>query len=261
MNQKGPAVTQVSINPNTWIWGIFVACVSMQFLLILADYVLNYMDVFGDINMRRMWNIAREGSIPTWFSSAQAHMLGATVLLIAVVKAANSSRLITFIWIGIGLFFLWIGIDDVAEIHERLGAAIRNKLEDISGAESNIPSFAWQAFLAPVFAAIGLFIALFLWREFWRKRLVHYLIFGFGLWVVAQIIDYLEGIESIDIYYLLIQDMLQVERKYFVTHTMKVIEEEMEMLGTTVLWVGFLHYLAAISGGLHFTFNKDSKSS
>ena len=37
-----------------------------------------------------------------------------------------------------------------------------------------------------------------------------------------------------------------IERRYGVTHTAKLIEEMLEMFGTTLLWIGFLHYLAAL---------------
>lgn len=38
--------------------------------LVVGDYVFNFLDVAGDIRIRRIFNVAREESIPTWFSSS-----------------------------------------------------------------------------------------------------------------------------------------------------------------------------------------------
>ncbi len=78
----------------------------------------------------------------------------------------------------IGLFFIFIGIDDGAAIHEKLGGA----LERMAAKKS--------------------------------------------------------------------EEQGAIEDKYFVTHTFKVVEEVLEMLGTTLLWVGFMHYVAAAADGV-----------
>jgi len=234
---------------------IFITCIAIQFLLIFFDYVFNYLDILDDKSIRRIWNIAREKSIPTWFSSMQAQALGITVFLIAIVQAPYISRFKTWIWILIGMFFLWIGIDDFAEIHEKLGGALERMVKDD---ESGIilkfllknPSFAWHTFIAPFFALCGLGILFFLWTNFWRLNLMRYLIWGFICWFIAQSIDFTEGLDDIDEFYKWIQTSLELEHKYAVSHTSKVIEELLEMFGTTLLWVGFLSYFANVSNGL-----------
>ena len=114
------------------------------------------------------------------------------------------------------------------------------------------PSFSWHTFIAPIFALCGLGIAVFLWMAFWQLNLIRYLVLGFGCWIVSQGLDFIEGLGKIDDFYKSIQDLLSIERYYLVTHTFKVVEEVLEMLGTTLLWVGFLHYFAVVSNGLKF---------
>ena len=68
-----------------WIQVILRTCIAMQILFILADYFINYKNVFNAVDLRDIWNIAREMSIPTWFASLQAQLLAGTVFLIAIV--------------------------------------------------------------------------------------------------------------------------------------------------------------------------------
>ncbi len=259
LNKTGEEKIQ-TINMQRLIKIIFISCIAIQVSLIFLDYIFNYLDVFDDKSIRRIWNIARESSIPTWFSSTQAQALGITVFLIAIVQAPYISRFKMWIWLFIGMFFLWIGIDDAAEIHEKLGGALERMInDDESGIIINFllknPSYSWHTFIAPFFALCGLGIMLFLWMAFWRLSLIHYLILGFGCWAIAQGIDFTEGLDDIDEFYKQIQESLSLEHKYAVSHTFKVVEEVLEMFGTTLLWIGFLYYFANISNGLQIKLN------
>ncbi|MBE9563389.1 MAG: hypothetical protein IMF12_11070 [Proteobacteria bacterium] len=255
------------VNMQQWIKVIFISCILAQIFLIVCDYIFNYENIFEDKSIRRIWNIARENSIPTWFASMQAQALGITVFLIATVQSRYISRLKLWTWILIGMFFLWIGIDDMAEIHEKLGGALErmaNKDDTEWGGPIGLllknPSFAWHTFIAPFFALCGLLIAIFLWTVFWKLNLTRYLVLGFGCWIIAQGIDFTEGLDNIDDYYISIKESLDLERKYGVSHTFKVVEEELEMLGTTLLWVGFLHYLANITNGMQIRIKSSDSS-
>jgi len=235
---------------------IFISCIAIEVLLIISDYVFNYLDIFDEKSIRRIWNIARENSIPTWFSSIQAQVLGVTVFLIAIVQAPHISRFKMWIWILIGMFFLWIGIDDAAEIHEKLGGALERMANKDSGMITGFwlknPSFPWHTFIAPFFALCGLGILVFLSATFWRLNLIHYLVLGFGCWAIAQSLDFIEGLDEAEQLYEWIQESLDIKREYAVTHTFKVVEEVLEMFGTTLLWIGFLHYFAHVGNGLQF---------
>jgi hypothetical protein len=235
---------------------VFLSCLALILLFIVCDYVFNYLDVTGERGIRRIWNIAREQSLPTWFSSVQAQLLGVTVCLIAWAESRSVSVLKTAAWLLTGLFFLWVGIDDYAEIHEKLGGA----LERLAGKGDNTavtemllrnPSFSWHTFIAPVFALCGLGILAFLWRSFWRLGLIHFLVLGFGCWAVAQGIDFIEGLDRVADLHLWLEEAFGADSRYGVTHSLKVIEEVLEMLGTTLLWTGFLKYLAVAADGLN----------
>ena len=244
------------IDMQRWIRIVFILCVTAQVFLIICDYIFNYLDLFNDLDMRRIWNLAREKSIPTWFSAMQTQALGMTVFFTGIVQFRRISHLKTMIWILIGMFFFWIGVDDFAEIHERLGSVLERLVENRVG--ENIPfiglflknpSYNWHTFMTPLFALCGLGITVFLWTAFRQTKLFSYLFLGFGCWVVAQAIDYMEGLDQIESLYKGIQETLAIKRKYGVTHTFKVVEEVLEMFGTTLLWIGFLRYFAMVADG------------
>ena len=246
-----------TIDMQRWIRVVFISCVVAQVLLIICDYYFNYLNLFNDKDMRRIWNIAREKSIPTWFSAMQTQALGITVLFIGFVQFRRISHMKTLIWILIGMFFLWIGIDDFAEIHERLGSVLERLVEKHVDRSSSFiglflknPSYNWHTFMTPIFALCGFGITVFLWRAFWRAKLFVYLFLGFGCWIIAQAIDYMEGLDRVDALYKCIQETFAIKRKYGVTHTFKVVEEVLEMFGTTLLWIGFLRYFSGIADGL-----------
>jgi hypothetical protein len=252
-----------TISMQQWIKVIFISCVVTQIMLILCDYVFNYIDIFDDKSIRRIWNIARENSVPTWFASMQAQLLGVTVFLIAIVQSRRISRIKMWSWFLVGFFFLWIGIDDVVELHEKLGGALERMVtkdnEELGGLIGFLlknPSFSWHTFIAPVFALCGLAIVAFLWTDFWRLNLARYLVLGFGCWAIAQSLDFIEGLDNIDDFYDSIKEYLSIKRSYGVPHTFKVVEEVLEMLGTTLLWLGFLHYFATVANGLQIRLTK-----
>lgn len=235
-----------------FFWGLVIIV-----LLVVFDYIFNYLNVLEDMGFRRIWNVARENSIPTWFSSMLAHLLGITVLAVAAVQRHSISIFKTVAWVLIGLFFLWIGIDDFAEIHEKLGGVLVRMADDgnnsgLTGVLLQNPSFSWHTFIAPVFALFGVAILLFLWVEFYRLRLLHYVILGFGCWFVAQGLDFIEGLDNADELYRWFQDTLDMVDGYGISHTFKVIEETLEMVGTLLLLTGFMQYLAYVSNGLQF---------
>ena len=106
-------------------------------------------------------------------------------------------------------------------------------------------SYTWHIVLGPVFAALGLFLLLFAWREFRSPLLKILFLAGLACLGVAQVMDYLEGIDPIVEY---LGRLLSVS-DYTVHHFSKSAEEFLEMLGQTLLLVTFLRHLGAIADG------------
>ena len=216
---------------------ILIGVVAMQFILLAANYAFNFFDLFGDISIRRIFNIAREGSLPSWLASAQAGAIALTAWFLNRVDREH-----VWGWRGVSLFFLYIGLDDAAEIHERVGSAL-GRLADEGGWIADYPSFAWQIFLAPFLAAGLLATAIFLWmRVPAGRKLVAFALVAFAM---AQGLDYLEGVEG------LLDGWAEDASvaAYTVNHGSRAIEEMLEMLATTALWAPMLWTLAERTKG------------
>lgn len=264
--------TTLLIRLDYWIPIIFAYCIFAELILILCDYLFTYLNFFHEIDIQRLWDIAREKSFPTWFSALQAHALALTVFLIAMVQWHHINRLSRYMWIFTGFFFLWIGIDDFAEIHERLGTALEHMAENYSGKGTSLlnfflknPSYNWHTFMMPVFASCGVGITIFLWRKFQQFRLFRYLFLGFACWGLSQGLDYIEGLyieksPHIESFYRAVKRAFAIKQEYGVTHLFKVIEEVLEMFGTTLLWVGFMKYFAQVAHGLRIQLQANGHS-
>ena len=117
------------------------------------------------------------------------------------------------------------------------------------------PSYAWQVVFLPGFALLGAFTLLFLWQrmpDLWGRGLVGG---GLGCFVVAVGLDFVEGLpreHPLNAQTWLIDrlDLYAVTRRHFgrsafevVAHFSKALEETLEALGTTLLWLALLRHL------------------
>ncbi|NNE12828.1 MAG: hypothetical protein HKN41_11370, partial [Ilumatobacter sp.] len=80
MTNPPPPATPPSaeIDPMRVARAAIVAAIVAELALLVLNYVFNFFDITGDISIRRIFNIAREQSIPTFFASLQAVAVGLT---------------------------------------------------------------------------------------------------------------------------------------------------------------------------------------
>lgn len=238
------------IDPERTARQVLAGAIVAEFVLLALNYIFNFYDIAGDISIRRMFNIAREQSVPTFFASLQAVAVGSTAL---ALRTTTTNRVERRGWMVAGVFWIYVGIDDNAEIHERLGSALGRATEG-SALESWWPTFSWQIFLAP-FLALGLLASVLIADRFTKGQRL--LLFAcLACFAVAQGIDFLEGIEDqFDDW----ADDLGVE-PYTVGHVLRSTEEMLEMFGTTAFWAAVLPTLATrlVGGGVTFTPDESS---
>lgn len=237
-------MNETVIDPHRVVRRLLIGLLIAQALVLAGDLIFNFWDVFGHTSMRRIFNIAREQSVPTWFASLQAFGIAVTGWALGRVTGRKG-------WYWVGLFFLYISIDDAATIHERVGTTLDDNLEGWSFL-ANYPSFAWQVVVAPVLA-VGLFAsALYIWirRPNPKSRLLVFV--GLAAFAVAQGIDFLEGIEDL---FLNWSEELEVT-EYSVGHSLRTTEEMLEMLGTLALWTPMLWQLADAVAGRRISVGK-----
>jgi hypothetical protein len=249
-----------SIRLDTLAVRVFWICVTIEVLIVFCDWGFTLNRWIDDSSIRRIFNTAREESIPTWFASSQALLVGLVVLAIGYVAGLRGhSKMTRLGWYSVAAFFIFIAIDDAAEFHEGIGSALKRAAgddADSGGAATvlGLENFGWQVYVLPFFALAGLLMFAFVFRHLHRHRLLRFFIAGLSLYVAAVGVDFLEGIrdsegESGGLYEQLAETWEM--RRYTVSHTAKMIEETLEMLGTTFFLYTFLRYLAVIADGLH----------
>ncbi len=248
-----PAVVPAPAAPDRWISKTILFLVVTELVILVLDVIFNYLAVVDDDRIQELFNVARELSIGNWFSSIQEAGVGLVLWLIHLeVKNEPGARWRALGWAVLGVLFFYIGLDDGTQMHERVSSAIGDyfALTSNTGTDhagpmgwfgiilDHFPSYEWQVVFGPVFAAFGIFMIFFLWRHMERQlALVVYL--GLFLYGIAQGQDFIEGLETP-------YDWLTEKfgtQPYTVPHFMKMGEEYLEMIGTTVvLWPVLKHY-------------------
>lgn len=173
-----------------------------------------------------LFNINRESSIPTWYASLL--LFGCAVLLglIGQVQSLHQPGQRRY-WRGLAVIFLFLSIDEAAEIHERL----TEPLQMMFGASGPL-YFAWMIAYIPLVVVFGL-----VYFRFWlnlparTRRLfllsgVLYLGGAIGVEMIGANIWYQDGGTSL--YY----------------STIGTIEEFFEMLGAATLIYTLLTHMA-----------------
>jgi hypothetical protein len=155
-----------------------------------------------------------EANVPTWFSSIQLFGVGITAMLIFLYR---SMRLF---WVIIAMGYIFLSLDEVAQIHELF--------------DKQILPFKWVYLYAPFTIAFVISVVLLLFSEFKNHlRLFHLFIVGVVIAGIGGL-----GMELLSHY----------GNKYgimtpFLRQVEFVLEEGMELFGTAIILYVFLVYL------------------
>ena len=241
-----------------WLFGTLIA---VELGTVVLDALISEFEWIPIGAAQRLFNITREDSFANFFSSVQMLAVATVVLLIALVvrdqMRESASRVPAGWGVLTGIFF-FIGLDDGVKLHERLGSIFSYLVTDSYGeADPSLfgqiydvfPSYSWQLAVGPVFAVMGLFTVIFLIRHLSSTRLTTLAMIAIGLFVVAEGLDFLEGMDSAIIDRSATLFDITQERA---THFSKSIEEFFEMLGTTLLLYVFLNKLVNLTRSITF---------
>jgi hypothetical protein len=207
---------------------ILIAMLVIQAGIMAANLVFNFLDVTNHISIRRIFNVAREQSLPTWYASLQALLVSVTAWALWRIEAARG-------WLFVSLFFLYVSIDDAAAVHERVATALSETFPTLPFLES-YPSFSWHLLVAPILAAGLLAVAVYQWRRIPTRRTLLLIGAGLAAFAISQSFDVLEGVDGLFEGW---AEALGVA-DYTVGHGFRASEEWLEMLGTTALWAPML---------------------
>ena len=246
---------------------VLLVCLTLEVAFVLLDYHVNYGRLVDVGAIRRMTNIAREDGLASWFGTTQTLLVALTAWsLFLLVRARQDPRWRRAGWLLVASMFTYMAVDDGAQLHERFGtlSAVWDEQAGFS-ALTAFPSFAWQALFVPVFGLFGLLLALFLWKEL-RSRAAFVLVLSaltcLGL---AVGLDFVEGLDEDHPWNLYTWIVGQVDLADFTAvrfrqtpydtleHFSRSLEEFLEMLASTLLWVTFLRHLSSVASDVHLS--------
>ena len=225
------ASTTLYINPKK----VFIILMSVMVLLVLVSVFLNILSLL-DIPVYkvtgRIFNLSRERSIPTLFSSAI--LLGSCMLLgyIAFLTRLTGGPYSLF-WAVLSLGFLYLSIDENTYIHETFS-------EDVAG---------WIFVVAPfvILFLLG-YIRFFLHLP--RSTKLYFLLAGFLFIGGAFVLEYIGS------WRISIADENIIPQTYLVFTT---VEESFEMFGINLFVYSLLLYLRDNFPEYHLSFQNPNQ--
>jgi hypothetical protein len=252
---------------------VLLFCILAEIAFVVLDYYINYGKLVDIGAIRRMFNIAREDGLASWFGTTQTLMAALTLWFIyLVVKRRPGPRWRPLGWLVLAVFFTYMAIDDGAQLHERLGSTFKAMWRDLGQSLDFFPSYTWQLVLGPAFGALGLFVLAFLWRQLGERRSRVFLVLALSCWVVAVGMDFVEGLDEdhrwnlytriAEGYELGAWTEARFDKSAYdaLRHFSKSIEEAIEMLGMSILWFLFLRHLAVVAWDLRVRFLRGESS-
>ncbi len=247
------------LKADTIVNRTFWCLLGFELFIVFLDVFISHYKWSSVGAIRRMVNITREDCLSNWFSSFQVISVGITVWLTAFVvrnqKEGVHYKKKFYCWAFIGVFFIYMGIDDAIKFHERVGTAFKVLLfenDDISGTGTLdsiyefFPSYTWQMVFGPFFVTVGIFIVWFLRKELCSTKLWSWFLVGIGLYAVAVGLDFVEGLDSSPYEEMGIAGFFSTTGSR-IRHMSKALEEFLEMLGTTIFLTIFLKNLFRLS--------------
>jgi len=221
---------------------LFLALVTIELLFLMVDGLFNCCWRSAPTDLIKLLNITREGNLPTWFASTQALVVGLLAWVYARQRTGLKPQQSAIGWYVIAGFFIYIGIDDATQLHERVATALAGSAESIETDSwlvdkfLGFSSYYWQFLFIPVFGAIALYMFLFLQKVFdgWENLFIFAL--GIALYVIAVALDYVEGIDRWIAW--IADNSFYIGSQ--ITHLLRALEEFLEMLGTSLILYSFL---------------------
>lgn len=232
MSDLAPEPFERQVSRERTAWKLFAWLVAGALVFSVLDYVGNRSGWVDSSSLRRLFNVGREDSLHNFVAAVQ-ELAVAGVALVAYLHARRTERRSVRLEWGVALaIFLWIGIDDGAIIHERVGTAIEEGV-------AFFPSYAWQVIFVPVFT-IGLAVAYHVLartrRAPWTRLLF---LAAFCCYVTATGLDYVEGRDGA---FETVAEWLDISWST-VSHYSRVIEEFFEDVGASLFLVTLLRHL------------------
>ena len=201
---------------------------------VLIPYYSGHEYLFGLV---RQFDLNGEANIPAWYSSFTLLLCSILIATIASVKKASRDQYALH-WKAMAIIFLFLAIDEGAQIHETITLLMRKTTFNLSG-------FFYYTWVIP----FGLFVFVFV-LAYWRflahlPAKTRWLFIGAGAIYVGGSL----GIEMIEGFYRSLY-----WQKDLLFKMMLVTEELLEMVGIFIFIYALTSYLSLCVKDVHVRF-------
>ena len=209
---------------------IFVANALVIFVTAASDVGL----AFAQRGILQL-DLKLEGNVAVWYSSTLLFLTALAALAISthVPPQITQPRLYCLVWRIATLFFLGLAIDETAQLHERTGHLFTKYFGGVPGLTPGAgPVFAWLVALAPM---IIVFLVVMKMAAQWLRlhnRSRNLALAGIACWIGVLLAEFIQA---------------QLRRLSMPRSIQGVIEEGLEIIGTTLFLISFLEFLRYIS--------------
>jgi hypothetical protein len=123
---------ELAIRTKTVVRALIIAVLLLTLAGLAARFALY---VLGDEPFTRplkLFDVGEERSIPTWFESMQFMLCSVLLAVVAVAKRQRGERYVLH-WGVLSAILLYMSLDEVATIHETMGAQLQRLLHYLTG--------------------------------------------------------------------------------------------------------------------------------
>lgn len=191
--RRPPSTTRIPFDAQALVNRLLSTALLMVAVLFALDLVFNVFGSWVPSPFQRWANTGREDGFASWWGITQTFVIGLLGVACAVAdRAAGAEARVVTGWRVIAGFFLYMAFDDGTMFHERVGTIF----EDVTGGVG--PSYGWQVVFVPIFGALGLYTAWFLFDRAGQLGARGPVILALGAFVLAVGLDFLEGLDPDD---------------------------------------------------------------
>ena len=260
-----PPTVLVPVAPARIARWVFACCLSLEIAFVLLDYHVNYGRLTEVGAIRRLTNIAREDGLASWFGTTQTLLVALTAWGVLILAgAAHTLAWRRAGWLFVSILFTYMAVDDGAQLHERFGTLSSALQTGDSGSVLDLfPSYSWQVLFVPLFGLFGLILTVFLWHELHDRAALVLVLSALACFAVAVGLDFIEGLDEDHPWNLYSWMVGHVDLADFTTtrfrqtpydtleHFSRSIEEFLEMVANTFLWVTFIRHVPSVVSDVH----------
>jgi hypothetical protein len=235
-NRDDPGTLQIVVGQPA-IRRFYQAVIAASSLVVLVTGASDLGFAFAQRGLILHLDLNLEGNVAVWYSSVLLFLGGLSALAISAHPPTQIRRRTQYRWVWTltALFFLGLSADETAQLHEMAGRIFTRRVGDVPGLTAgSAPVFAWIVALAPLI--FGFVIAMMTAAEWLRqhRRSRRLALAGLACWIGVIAAEFVQA---------------QLHRLSVERSIQGVIEEGLEVAGSTLFLIAFIEFLRFTRGG------------